>query len=77
MKEKTFYAAMYLRLSIDDISGGDGVKPESAKEDSESIGNQRELIRAYIHEQLDIELCDIYADDGFQAVISTDRNLRG
>ncbi|NBH25131.1 recombinase [Lachnospiraceae bacterium] len=65
MKEKIFYAAMYLRLSRDDISAGDGGKPASVKAESESIANQRELIRAYICEQPDIELYDIYADDGF------------
>ena len=35
------------------------------KSESNSIGNQRELIRAFIHEQQDIELYDIYVDDGF------------
>jgi len=64
MKEKIFYAAMYLRLSRDDIPGDEG-KSASAKNESESIGNQRELIKAYIREQADIELYDIYADDGF------------
>ena len=64
MKDKLFYAAMYLRLSRDDISG-DGGKPASVKNESESIANQRELIKAYIREQPDIELYDIYADDGF------------
>ena len=65
MKEKTFYAAMYLRLSRDDIPDGDRGRSASVKAESESIGNQRELIRAYIHEQPDIELYDIYTDDGF------------
>lgn len=69
MKEKRFYAAMYLRLSRDDAAGGGSVKNSgvqaSVKTESESIGNQRELIRTYIHEQQDIELYDIYVDDGF------------
>ncbi len=65
MKEKIFYAAMYLRLSRDDIPAGDGGRPASVKAESESIANQRELIRTYIREQPDIELYDIYADDGF------------
>ena len=55
MKDKLFYAAMYLRLSRDDISG-DGGKSASVKNESESIANQRELIKAYIREQSDIEL---------------------
>ena len=64
MKEKTFYAAMYLRLSRDDIPESGG-RSASVKNESESIANQRELIKAYIREQPDIELYDIYADDGF------------
>lgn len=69
MKENRFYAAMYLRLSRDDTASGSSAKDSrgqaSVKTESESIGNQRELIRAYIHEQQDIELYDIYVDDGF------------
>lgn len=69
MKEKRFSAAMYLRLSRDDAAGRgsarDGRGQASVKTESESIGNQRELIKAYIHEQQDIELYDIYVDDGF------------
>ncbi len=64
MKEKKFHAAMYLRLSRDDISRNGG-KPASVKNESESIANQRELIKAYIRGRADIELYDIYADDGF------------
>ena len=68
MKEKIFYAAMYLRLSRDDVAVGsakDSGGQASVRSESESIGNQRELIRAYIHEQQDIQLYDIYVDDGF------------
>lgn len=61
MKEKTFYAAMYLRLSRDDAPR-EGKEPLSVKNESESIGNQRELIKAYIREQPDMELYDIYTD---------------
>ena len=39
--------------------------PCGRKKESNSIGNQRELIRAFIHEQQDMELYDIYVDDGF------------
>lgn len=62
-----FFAAMYLRLSRDDaLDRTDGTKePHSLRFESNSIGNQRELIRAYIHEQQDIELYDSYVDDGF------------
>lgn len=60
MKEKQFYAAMYLRLSKDDEDRGSLNKSES-----NSIGNQRELIKSFLREQPDIELYDIYVDDGF------------
>ena len=60
LKEKQFYAAMYLRLSKDDEDRGSFNKSES-----NSIGNQRELIKSFLREQPDIELYDIYVDDGF------------
>ena len=75
MNKKQFLAAMYLRLSRDDESTrgedvradkeGKAGKNSSLKSESNSIGNQRDLIRAFIHEQQDIELYDIYVDDGF------------
>lgn len=78
MNTKHFLAAMYLRLSREDkategskaTKGGLDVgnvadREGSLKSESNSIGNQRELIRAFIHEQQDIELYDIYVDDGF------------
>ena len=66
MKEKHFYVAMYLRLSKDDndivdVIGKDG----KVKSESNSIGNQRELIKSFVREQSDMELYDIYVDDGF------------
>ena len=51
---------MYLRLSRDD-EDKDGL----IKSESNSIGSQRELIRSFLREQPDIELYDIYVDDGF------------
>lgn len=60
MKEKTFYAAMYLRLSRDDEEKQANVKAESG-----SITGQRELIRSFISEQPDMELYDSYVDDGW------------
>ena len=51
---------MYLRLSKDDEDRGSFNKSES-----NSIGNQRQLIKSFLREQPDIELYDIYVDDGF------------
>lgn len=66
MNQKKFLAAMYLRLSRDDSDVGEVTdRGGSIKSESNSIGNQRELIRAYIHDHEDIELYDIYIDDGF------------
>lgn len=69
MSSKHFLAAMYLRLSRDDkaTAGGFEVgdvtdREGNLKSESNSIGNQRELIRAFIHGQQDIELYDIYVE---------------
>lgn len=51
----TFKAALYLRLSRED---GD-------KEESDSIGNQRNLLKGFLKVQEDMVLADIYIDDGF------------
>ena len=59
MGDKYFLTAMYLRLSRDDNDVG------RTKTESDSIGNQRALIRSYISENPDMELYDIYADDGY------------
>lgn len=60
MKEYTYHVAVYLRLSRDDedIDG-------SIKSESNSISSQRELVRSYIREHDDMELFDIYVDDGY------------
>ena len=52
-------AALYLRLSRDDIEDG------SAKTESDSIANQRELLRNFVKSQPDIQIFDIYVDDGY------------
>lgn len=63
---KRYLAAMYLRLSKDDNDVGEVTdRSGRLKSESNSIGNQRELIRAFIHEQQDMELYDVYVDDGF------------
>ena len=52
-------AALYLRLSRDDIEDG------GAKIESDSIVNQRELLRSFVKSQPDIQIFDIYVDDGY------------
>ena len=54
-KNKDIRAAAYLRLSIED---GD-------KAESNSIGNQRELIRDFAAERPELHLVEEYADDGY------------
>lgn len=54
-KNKDIRAAAYLRLSIED---GD-------KAESNSIGNQRELIRDFAAERPGLHLVEEYADDGY------------
>ena len=63
MNKRQFLAAMYLRLSRDDSDVGNVTDREgNLKSESNSIGNQRELIRAFIHEQQNMELYDIYVE---------------
>ena len=52
---RIYHAAVYARLSKED---GD-------KEESDSIVNQKELIRAYLEDKPDIEICGEWADDGY------------
>lgn len=60
MKANKFYnVAIYLRLSRDD-EDIDGNKAES-----NSISSQRDMIRSYIRKQDNMEIYDIYVDDGF------------
>lgn len=60
MKVKEFYnTAIYLRLSRDD---GD---MDGRKSESNSISSQRDMIRSYIRKQDNMEIYDIYVDDGF------------
>lgn len=58
MREAIYYVAVYLRLSRDDIDS-------STKAESNSINSQREMIRSYVREHEDMELFDIYVDDGY------------
>ena len=75
MKAKEFYnTAMYLRLSRDDedIDGNKSETPSGCtsmpcgrKVESNSISSQRDMIRSFIRKQDDMEIYDIYVDDGF------------
>ncbi len=60
MNKQVYNVAMYLRLSRDDGDAEGGKKVES-----NSIGSQREIIRTYIREQENMELYDVYVDDGY------------
>lgn len=66
MKAKEFYnVAIYLRLSRDDISAGGGKDIDGSKTESNSISSQRDMIRGFIRKQDDMEIYDIYVDDGY------------
>lgn len=63
MKAKELYhAGIYLRLSRDDGACGGG-RPES-----DSIASQRELCRSFVRGRKDMEIYDIYVDDGYSGV---------
>ena len=66
MKAEEFYnAAIYLRLSRDDISSGAGNDIDGRKAESNSISSQRDMIRSFIRKQDNMEIYDIYVDDGW------------
>lgn len=60
MKGHIYFVAAYLRLSKDDGDIDGNIRSES-----NSISSQRELIRSYIKEHDDMQLFDIYVDDGY------------
>lgn len=63
MKEKTFQAAVYLRLSREDGDVTDG-----GKTISNSIANQNELVVDFLKSHPEIKVIDTYTDDGFSGV---------
>lgn len=63
MNEKTFQAAVYLRLSREDGDVTDGGKAVS-----NSIANQNELVMDYLKSHPEIKVVDTYTDDGFSGV---------
>ncbi len=61
MSKKIIYdTALYLRLSRDDTDIDGRTKTES-----NSISSQRDLLRAYVQSHEDLQIFDIYIDDGY------------
>lgn len=58
--DKTYYAAIYLRLSKEDGDTSSGEKKES-----NSIANQRKLIEDYLNKHPEITLIQEFCDDGY------------
>ena len=65
--DRIYHAAVYARLSKED---GD-------KEESDSIVNQKELIRAFLEDKPDIEVCGEWADDGYSGADFERPNFQG
>ena len=65
--DRIYHAAVYVRLSKED---GD-------KEESDSIVNQKELIRAFLEDKPDIEVCGEWADDGYSGADFERPNFQG
>ena len=61
--QKTYQAAIYLRLSRKD-----GDVTEDSKQVSNSIANQKELVMDYLKSHPEIQIVDSYVDDGFSGV---------
>lgn len=61
--DKFYNAAIYLRLSRDDMSSRGGVGGSMAI--SNSISSQKDMLCAFVKKQDNMEVYDIYADDGF------------
>lgn len=67
--EKLYFAAVYLRLSRDDIILKNGNKEErNNKTESNSICFQRELAYSFIKNNKNMKLFDTYIDDGYSGV---------
>lgn len=60
---KTYHAAIYLRLSKEDSNDN-----LTDKTESNSILNQKAYILDYLKSRPEIEVCEIYADDGYSGV---------
>ena len=58
--KKIYHAAIYVRLSKED-----GAVASHEKTESNSIANQKSLIRDFLENKNDIEVVQEYVDDGF------------
>lgn len=66
MKAKEFYTvAVYLRLSREDSITGNSDINFSGKPESNSISSQRDMICDYVKKHDNMEIYEIYADDGY------------
>ena len=63
LNSKTYHAAVYLRLSRED-----GDVAEGSRALSNSISNQRELIKDFLKDKTDIRVVSERVDDGFSGV---------
>lgn len=63
MQNKTYQAAVYLRLSRED-----GDVTEGSKQVSNSIANQNELVMDYLKSHPEISVISTYTDDGYTGV---------
>ena len=61
--QKSYHAAVYLRLSREDGDVTDGGKTVS-----NSIANQKELVMDYLKSHHEIEVVSTYTDDGYSGV---------
>ena len=58
--KKIYHAGIYVRLSKED-----GAVASHEKTESNSIANQKSLIRDFLENKNDIEVVQEYVDDGF------------
>lgn len=63
--QERYHVAIYLRLSRDDIATGRGADAGGGRTESNSIRSQRDMICGFIGKQENMEIYDIYADDGY------------
>lgn len=63
--QERYHVAIYLRLSRDDTAAGRGADAGGGRTESNSVRSQRDMIRSFIGKQDNMEIYDIYADDGY------------